>query len=186
MEARQVRAFIRCSRSARLAGLPTTPQALGGPMARATGARALRPTDEQQDVLDNYGSGNGIVRAYAGTGKTATLRLTAQANPHEKFFLVCYNRATADDAKKSFPRNATTRTMHSVAFGSVGVEYKHKLNGPRQRGGDVAAILGIKDAIQIDQEHNRWLKPWQIGMMAIKTVQRYCYSADANIGPQHV
>jgi hypothetical protein len=155
-------------------------------MARATGATALRPTDEQQEVLDNYGSGNGIVRAYAGTGKTATLRLTAAANPHDKFFLVCYNRATADDAKKSFPRNATCRTMHSVAFGSVGVEFKHKLNGPRQRGNEIAMILGIKSAFQIDEQHNRWLKPWQLAMMSLKTVQRYCYSADDVIGPQHV
>jgi hypothetical protein len=155
-------------------------------MARATGAKALHPTSEQQVTLDNYSNGNGIVKAYAGTGKTATLRMLALDNPKDKFFLVCYNRATADDAKKSFPRNATCRTMHSVAFGSVGVEYKHKLNGPRQRGGDIAAILGIKNAIQINEEHNRWLKPWQVAMLAMETVKRYCYSADDVIRPEHV
>jgi len=155
-------------------------------MARAKSATALRPTDEQQVSLDNYGNGNGVVRAYAGTGKTANLRLLALDNPRDKFFLVCYNRATADDASKSFPRNATCRTMHSVAFGSVGVEYKHKLNGPRQRGGEIANILGINSTIEINKEHNRRLKPWQIAMAAMETVKRYCYSADAVVGPQHV
>jgi hypothetical protein len=448
-------------------------------MPTGKGAKALTPTDEQQEVLDNYGEGNGIVEAYAGTGKTATLRLLAQDNPRDKFFLVCYNRVTADDAKKSFPRNATCqpdgtmvlvplpkngsqgdteyderpiqalkvgdkvvswhenehtgiirkrgseitgivkrdydgdlvvvdtdgyrsrytpehpcivsmdgifddkfivymmerngyykigmcrgrvnasnrngfakriqqedadaawilsvhetgararfmealyqqqfnipgwhfrmpernvwenllwreiepnhdaaevclstfgreiseplwqrgqslkfgqqtshviaacnlldgmrmliannaqpkatsngftkymtprdvwtsirvdrepykgvvtslevendhtyfadgilthncRTMHSVAFGAVGVEYKHRLNSPRQRGADVAAILGIREAFKIDDAHNRWLRPWQLAMMTLEAVKRFCYSADDIPMTQHV
>ena len=120
-------------------------------------------TDEQEAIRQAVKQGgDGVIGAYAGTGKTFMLRTIAEDTPRRKFHLAAYNRAIADDAKKSFPRNATCRTMHSIAFQAVGLNYKHRLSSPRMRGKDVARILGIKQGFLVRQGH--FLRDWQLAM----------------------
>ena len=89
---------------------------------------APTPTSEQQAIIDAYKSGgNLVVEAGAGTGKTSTLRLLAAAAPGRRGIYVAYNRAIADDAKRSFPANVTCATAHSLAFRAVGRRFAHRL-----------------------------------------------------------
>jgi superfamily I DNA/RNA helicase len=93
----------------------------------------MRPTAEQETVAraelakgDLY-----VVNAYAGTGKTTTLTLFAEANPDKRILYICYNRDLAQEAKGKFPRNVDCRTVHSLGFREAGIPFKHKLGAIR-------------------------------------------------------
>lgn len=78
-----------------------------GRRENAAAAPGYAPTGEQQAVIDASCSGkNLVVNAYAGTGKTSTLRMIAAANPRKRFVYVAYNAAAKKDAAQSFPVNA--------------------------------------------------------------------------------
>src|SRR5438093_5102785 len=102
------------------------------------------PTPEQQAITDAYLTGhNLVIEAGAGTGKTSTLRLLANAAPQRRGIYVAYNRAIADDAKRSFPPNVTCATAHSLAFRAIGRAFDHRLSAPRMPAREVARQLAI-------------------------------------------
>ena len=87
-------------------------------------ASTIQLAVEQQRAVDLFLSGGNLrVDAYAGTGKTTTLRLLAASKPRPAFYLA-FNRAIAAEAKKSFPNHVKCATTHSIAFryvrGSLG------------------------------------------------------------------
>lgn len=92
----------------------------------------MTPTPEQQAIIDAYlKRQNLVIEAGAGTGKTSTLRLLASSAPDRRGIYVAYNRAIADDAKRSFPSNVTCATAHALAFRAVGRQFAHRLRAPR-------------------------------------------------------
>ena len=80
----------------------------------------MNPTAEQEDILDVVydEEGDVIVNAYAGTGKTTTLKMIVQDNPDKKFIYLAYNKAVAKEAKKKFPENCFVTTVHGLAYRS--------------------------------------------------------------------
>lgn len=174
--------------SARQAEIDTERENYGYRQAERAARQGGEPklTDEQHAIImaRRQHDGDGVVEAYAGSGKTFILRRLAKDQPRDRFFVIAYNRSIADELSKTFSRNATCRTMHSVAFRAVGVNYKHKLNGPRQRWSDVAWLLGIKAPFKLDDK--RMLRPSTLAGIVLDTVRRFCYSADDNLGTQHV
>src|SRR5699024_7572622 len=121
----------------------------------------------------------------AGTGKTTTLRMLAEAVPNKRGIYVAYNRAIADDAKASFPRNVTCATAHSFAFRAVGYRYKHRIGGSRVTGRESARIMGITQSFDAGPDRAA-LPPEQIARLVMNTVQRFCCSADAEPARWHV
>ncbi len=98
----------------------------------STRTTAPKPTAEQQAIIDACAAGKHVVvEAGAGTGETSTLRMVAAVKPRQRGVYIAYNRAIADEARKSFPASVTCRTEHSFAFAVVGRRYAHRLNGPR-------------------------------------------------------
>lgn len=76
------------------------------------------PTAEQQAAIDAFAAGKSIVLdAFAGTGKTTTLRGMAESTPERKGLYLAYNKAIQTDAAASFPANVDCRTAHSLAYG---------------------------------------------------------------------
>lgn len=143
------------------------------------------PTPEQQTIIDAFLTGqNLVIEAGAGTGKTTTLRMMAEAAPDQRGVYVAYNKAIATDAASSFPSSVVCKTAHSFAYRAVGIKYKHRLNGPRVTGRQAAGILGIHVPFQVSDEAA--LRPDQLARLALDTVQRFCYSADAEIAEKHV
>lgn len=142
------------------------------------------PTPEQQKIIDAYRTGaNLVIEAGAGTGKTTTLKMLAGARPGRRGLYVAYNRAIADDAKRDFPRDVRCATAHSLAFGAVGRQFKHRLNGPRVPAREVAKILGINEPVKLD---DKYLAPNQIARLAVETIGRFCRSADREPADRHV
>ena len=93
-----------------------------------------KPNDEQQAVLDDVarGTGNTIVSARAGTGKTRTILAALQHVPeHERrqTVLVAFNADIAKVLKTRAPSGVKVKTMHALglcacskAFGRVEVD----------------------------------------------------------------
>ena len=149
---------------------------------------ALTPTPEQADILDAAATGETVaISAGAGTGKTSTLRLIAQARPQTKMLYIAYNKAIQVEASKSFPSNVTTKTAHSLAYQEFGAPMQGRLTGPRQRGDQVAAILGIKQGIprSVPTERSSKYEPGLLGAWTMGMVSRFCRTADKTISERH-
>lgn len=149
----------------------------------------ITPTQEQIAVLDAYLRGERlVVDALAGSGKTSTLRMLADATPRRVGLYVAYNKAIATDADKSFPGNTLCRTAHALAYAAVGYAHAGKLRKPRQRARDVAQILGISRRVITT---NALGQPAAVDVPALArlvldTVGRFCHSADYSLSPASV
>lgn len=87
----------------------------------------FHPDTPEQAQLTNYKGKNLVVVAFAGTGKTTTLIKYALKNPTLRILYIAYNRAIADESTTKFPSNVVCMTAHSLAYHSLGKEYRHKL-----------------------------------------------------------
>lgn len=88
----------------------------------------LKPTLEQKAIVDANFKDILLVNAYAGTGKTSTLVQFAQARPKEKILVLAYNRSMKEEGERKFAHlpNVTVKTMHSLAYGAIGKNYKER------------------------------------------------------------
>ena len=143
------------------------------------------PTAEQTSIIDAFQTGGDmVIEAGAGTGKTSTLKLLAEAGANRRGLYIAYNKSIADEATKSFPSNVECRTAHSLAFGTYGRKYVDRLNAPREKPWVLATKLGIHSPLQVTEKVR--LKPWQVLRLVQDTVARFCYSSDTVPGPRHV
>jgi hypothetical protein len=88
------------------------------------------------DPLDR--GGLVVVNAYAGSGKSTTLRLLAETHPRQKFLYLCFNKNVADAARQVFPSNVRVSTMHGVAYAAMHKRFRVPNSGancgrPRSR-----------------------------------------------------
>lgn len=145
---------------------------------------AKTPTGEQAEIIRVFGSGrNLVIEAGAGTGKTSTLKMLAADAPRRRGLYVAYNRAIADDAKKSFPAAVQCSTAHSLAYGAVGRQYAGRLKGPRDPAREAARVLRIHDGLKLG---DRMLQPATLARLVMEGVDRFCRSADPEPGPWHL
>ena len=76
----------------------------------------MNPTPEQQNIIQSLKTHNNIkVFAYAGSGKTTTLKMLTQYYSRYRFLYLAFNRSIATEAKSKFPFNTDVRTTHSLA-----------------------------------------------------------------------
>ena len=126
-------------------------------------------TGEQAAVVRSTAA-NLVVNAYAGTGKTTTLRQYALARPDQRILYLAFNKATANEAALSFPPNATCRTIHSLAYTALGHRFRHKLSPLRPN--DIMQLYQGVTAAMAD--------------LLVRTVERFMVSADVAIDIEHV
>lgn len=98
-------------------------------------------TEEQQAVVHSRSEALKVV-AFAGAGKTSTLRAYAQARPERRMLYLAFNNAIAREAAGRFTPNVTCLTTHSLAFRAVGHTYRHKLAN-NVRANQAAQALGL-------------------------------------------
>lgn len=148
----------------------------------------LKPTDEQQAVLDAFLTGEDVVvEAGAGSGKTSTLRMLADARPNSRMAYIAFNRAIADEAKAKFPRNADCRTAHSIAFASHGRDLIHKTKAKSLPTHEVVRYVDPPRTADIQTSVGSLrVSASSLTKLATGTVDRFVKSADPEIGAQHV
>lgn len=145
----------------------------------------MQPTHEQQDIIEAFCAGTPLViEAGAGTGKTSTLRLLAEAAPAKRGIYIAYNKAIATDAEGTFHRNTSCSTAHALAYRSVGYKYKGKLNGPRIPAKVAAQHLDITDPIRFDKD--REVPTHVQARLVMEAVNYFCQSSDDRIRAKHI
>lgn len=143
----------------------------------------LHPTDEQAAAADAFRAGDHLVlQAGAGTGKTTTLALLATTSPRRGRY-IAFNKAIATDAATRFLATVQCKTAHALAFAAVGHRYQARLNGPRQPGWKTGQALGITRPVRIGA---RDVSPRALSYTVLRTVTRYCHSADPTLTRRHV
>jgi superfamily I DNA/RNA helicase len=147
------------------------------------------PTAEQTNIVNAALTGENVtVKALAGTGKTSTLALIAEALGKKRIAYIAFNKDIAAEASSKMP-GVDARTAHSFAYRAI---------NPRKRGKDVRnshtpswkanGILGIKAALYFDAEgeQDALLKSSTLAAAANETVKKFCQSADFEIARKHV
>ncbi|HBC0232116.1 TPA: ATP-dependent helicase [Salmonella enterica subsp. enterica serovar Napoli] len=127
-------------------------------------------TPEQAKVIAWKGE-RLVVCAFAGSGKTTTLRRFAEENPTERMLYVAYNRAIRDEAEQKFPFNVTCKTSHQLAWPTVGKHYSHRLVNTL-RLTDVARALNSRN--------------WLLARLALDVINRFMCSASPQISVEHL
>ncbi|WP_032918260.1 UvrD-helicase domain-containing protein [Streptomyces rimosus] len=151
-----------------------------------------QPTAEQTAAADAFRTGDHLViQAGAGTGKTTTLAMLARCTPPRgrppcrQGRYIAFNKAIARDATRSFPEHVTCSTAHALAYASVGRNYQTRLNAPRQAGWRIGAALGIDAGMSVRIGARR-IGNRALSYSALRTVTRFCHSADSELTAQHV
>ncbi|GHH43043.1 UvrD-helicase domain-containing protein [Streptomyces candidus] len=143
------------------------------------------PTDEQSTAVDAFRRGDHVVlQAGAGTGKTTTLTMLAEATERRGRY-IAFNKAIAADAARKFPGNVRCRTAHSLAFGAVGHKYASRMDAPRVPGWRTGVLLGIAGNLRM-RIGERNVTNKALSYTVLRTVTRFCQSADRVIQRHHV
>ncbi|MFF3578628.1 UvrD-helicase domain-containing protein [Streptomyces mirabilis] len=141
------------------------------------------PTDEQAHATDTFRAGRHLVlQAGAGTGKTSTLALLAASTPRRGRYLA-FNKDIACDAAGRFPSTVRCKTAHATAYAALGHRYAHRLNSPRRPAWRTGQALGITRPVRIGA---RDITQRTLSHAVVRTVTRFCYSADGALARHHV
>ncbi len=80
----------------------------------------MNTTPQQQAILEAVQNHRNIkINAFAGTGKTTTLKLIAQTYKTKKILYLAFNSAIKNEATGLFPSNTSVKTTHGLAFTAI-------------------------------------------------------------------
>ncbi len=142
------------------------------------------PTKQQLDILEAFKNTRVLkVNAVAGSGKTSTLELLADANQTPSL-LLAFNKSIADEASRRFPKHVSCRTINSLAFAEFGKPLQHKLNPNKNP--KVNTLRSIKDIVEAYQleDFTAAVPPISartIASLSRDVVDRFCFSARPSI-----
>jgi len=148
---------------------------------------AFTPTDEQDQIVTAIEEGSNIaVQALAGTGKTATLLLGAQAKERrlKQGLYVAFGSPNRKDAQQRFPGTVESHTSHSLAM-EVGRYYRRRFSGKNsgRTGAQLADAFKVKP---FAPSPARTITSVGVAVLAKQAVGRFARSADREITAWHV
>jgi len=87
-------------------------------------------SDEQKDFIFANFEDIALIKAYAGTGKSFTLKEFAKKHPECSFLYFVYNTSMRIDAERSFKeiKNVIITTFHGIAYRYIGKDFKARLH----------------------------------------------------------
>lgn len=142
----------------------------------------LTPTGEQAAVVDQFLNGHSMkVQARAGTGKTSTLLLVADAAHRTglRGQYVAFNKAIVNEGKRKFGTNVAANTAHSLAYRAVGARYKDRLQGGnRLAPWHQAELLGVGPVTTEGRGIRRRLSAGFVSGLVMRAVEQWCQTAD--------
>lgn len=105
----------------------------------------MNPTIEQQHAINMAVQGKSCkVTAYAGAGKTSTLKLIGNAKHHQHGMYLAFNKAIATEAQAKFNQNVKCKTFHSLAYNSVPRWLTNKLKNRRLMSNQLASRYDLE------------------------------------------
>ena len=161
---------------------------------------SFKPTIEQLQAVDlslNDNKESCKISAFAGTGKTSTLKLIADSR-NDKGLYLAFNKAIANEAKNKFNNtNVTAKTFHSMAYTNSPRWLTQKLNNDRVFPSYLVKKFGINENggyIRYDNTKENELKYGnnqikytanQLATAIINSVNLFCRSNDNEIKHKH-
>jgi UvrD/REP helicase N-terminal domain/UvrD-like helicase C-terminal domain len=143
-----------------------------------------QPTGEQNEIQAAYDAGMDIAAmAYAGAGKTSTLKQLCKSSPRKRVLYLAYGKDIQLEAEKTFPRNVTCKTSHGLAFKPM-IDLKHKLEIGRKSGQQMADIMHMRGPVRLTAD--RLITPGQVASIMMQTIKQFCFTADKVITDKHV
>lgn len=144
-------------------------------------------TEEQLSVIDRYMSGESFkVMAFAGAGKTTTLKMISDRSPSRKGLYLAFNKRLADEAKTKFPKNVQCATFHSFAFRNTPRWLTDKLKRPRILPGHISDKFGLKQIELKNGSDKISLTANQQSTLILKAINDYCDYSGTNITYRNV
>jgi len=128
----------------------------------------MTPTDEQAAIRDSKAR-NLLVSASAGTGKTSTLVMYAEARPNTSMTYLAFNRPVKEEAQRKFPKNVRCVTTHGLAYASHGRPYAAKLGNPKP--------YQLANALSITQKD---------AGLTLNVITNFLTSSEREIGEAHL
>lgn len=121
-------------------------------------------TEEQKEIVKALGEVNTLlINAFAGTGKTTTLKELTERYPNYRFLYLAFNRSIAQEARRKFPKNTEVYTTHGFAFKYVkyALDMK-KLRSSEYRAREIMDILTMPD--------------WDMANLVLSLFNAFCFS----------
>ncbi|WP_309140353.1 UvrD-helicase domain-containing protein [Ensifer sp. ENS10] len=145
----------------------------------------FKPTEEQSEALDAFLQAKSLkINAFAGSGKTSTLQMLANATGLRGQYLA-FNRNIVGDAREKFPETVDCSTSHSLAFRATPAGYKQDISKLTTK----CTAKHLVDAFELTRRRfgdKYMVTPDSQGYLYLETLRRYAQSADEEIGAQHV
>ena len=142
------------------------------------------PTQEQEALIAAAkASGSMVVKAFAGTGKTTSLAMLAEASPAQKILYLAFNKSIVGDAEKKMPAKVRVKTFHSLAYGAMGMGSQRSRLDIRLNGGWIAEHFRLASE---QLAKGKDLSPAMIGNLVMSALDRFHASAAADLSDQHV
>lgn len=158
-----------------------SPKTAPNPGTAAPGGPTRRAPTAEQEAIRAVGrrlrAGQAAkIEAYAGAGKTTTLRMVARDRERSRLLYLAFNKRQQEEAKTSFPPNVEARTAHALAWRALRMSETQVR--PRLFGSEVAECLGLP---------SRWagLTSSQLGELVAATLDRFLQSAARAVSPEH-
>lgn len=160
---------------------------------KATRTMTFAPTDEQLHIQALFRTGNPLlVRAGAGTGKTSTLLQLADilAEQDRIGLYLAFNKSIADEAGRKFGAHVTASTAHALAFRNMRRTHSdvlEKLRMGKIPFSTTAKALNISPlSVPGADGRPRLLTSYKVTRHVLRTVERFCTTADTEIRTNHV
>ncbi|WP_457641237.1 3'-5' exonuclease [Persephonella sp.] len=132
----------------------------------------MKPTEEQLAVINALRKANNIkIYAYAGAGKTTTLKMLTQTYSAYKFLYLAFNRSIATEAKQKFPFNTYIRTTHALALSMV----KNDLKVENPKNLKVIDIIDLYD-----------IGDYSFAKLILDSFRMYCHSDKDKINEENI
>lgn len=99
----------------------------------------MTPTPEQTAILSAGATDSGhiMIRALAGTGKTATLEMLAGVVPKKPLLYLVFNKRNADEAKKRMATTTAVKTFNGLGHSIWGGQVNKRLGVESGKVGDI-------------------------------------------------
>lgn len=138
----------------------------------------MKDTEEQKYALALAKDVDSLkVNAAAGAGKSYLLRRIAKSQ-NARFLYLTFGRALADEAKRTFPRNADCMTAHGFAFKQLDGARKLSNKLSRRMTGELGSeLLGLEGTLA-DKEDTVDL--------LVQAIEKFAMSADERISDVHL
>ena len=150
----------------------------------------ILPTYEQQSAISNASSGKSFkVSAYAGTGKTTTLKHIGDALSNKKGLYLAFNKAIASDAQSKFKANVRCKTFHALAYGASPAYLTEKLQNPRTMPKEIANKFHLQPttlALEKNPNKEAPCSIWDIGLIIERSINNFCISGDKEVSIDNI